>query len=1131
MSNSAEQLAALATKRQIEASDPDVSVWVSASAGSGKTKVLIDRFVRLLLAGNGPQHILCLTYTRAAAAEMAERVMRLLGDWTICGEEELVQALGALTGDTDEAAIDRLIPRARRLFAAALDCPGGLRIKTFHAFAQEVLARFPIEAGIAPHFKLLEEGDAAAMRDASLEQVLANMPQDEMLHQAWRTLVGAFDSEAITDLLRHALHERGKLDAAMRRYGNIDGLQQALRGQLRLPPEQTADDVLREACGGETAPLALLKRVIGLYRENGGKTALDMAARLEEWFGLPPQERAANFEVYCSFFFTDKGEIRKKLLPGKLAENHGDIQEALVIEAERIHVARQRLQSLRRIELTGAILTLGGALLAEYRRRKDRAAALDFDDVIDKTAALLHAPGKAEWVLWKLDGGIDHIMIDEAQDTSPAQWAIIKALTEEFFAGKGAKDKKRTLFVVGDEKQSIYSFQHADPAMFQAMRYYFSQRAALREIALNVSFRSAPAILRAVDRVFSGQAAAGVSAEAVQHFAERQEASGHVELWPVLAAAKSGDDDEAWTPRTAYEFAEDSHVELAGRIAARIGEWKAQGVPPGDILILVRRRNELVWALVRALKERAIPVSGLDRMKLLEQIGVRDLLAVMQFALAPEDDLNLACVLRGPLTGMDEATLESLCHGREGSLWQALRAAAPENPKIQSYAAWLAECLGLADWITPYAFLARILQMPCPAALSGHMALAARLGADVLDPIDELLNRAQDFSHEHAPSLQNFLQRMRRDESEIKRELGRGAGEVRIMTVHAAKGLEAPIVILPDSCAPPRTLDAAKLQWDAETKLPYYIGGAQAERDDHAEELLARAHGAAMAEYRRLLYVALTRARDRLYIFGHRGKKASPGGNWHELIRGALAPDAAETPDAPLVVMDDPNAAAEEDRQKIAAKIEAPPLPEWLRRAAPAESLPRHLSPSRLGADDSAAASPARGAQGGAFARGRILHRLLQYLPAMPEAARESAAERFLDRQCGIIDPADRAAHLAEVMRIIGDPAYAPLFAEGSYAEVPIAGMIDDATVSGQIDRLALAGDEIWIVDYKTNRPPPADESGIPMPYRRQMAAYRTLVQQIYPGKKTRCFLLWTYQARIMEVPEDAMAQLDLEAA
>ncbi len=1125
-----------ATRTQSIAADPRLSAWVSASAGSGKTKVLIDRFVRLLLAGTLPQKILCLTYTQAAAAEMIARVTERLSRWAVCPEETLDAELVALTHVRQAAQLAPFRARARALFAAVLDCPGGLRIKTFHAFAQEILARFPLEAGVAPHFTVLEESAALALREAALADLLANGPA--AAQAAWAALVGALTVDKVQELLRQALHDAPKLTALCAQYPTVEALHDALYRHALLDPAQTSEQLLAAFCATPRLPHDMLTQYAAL-KQAGGKP--DVAAALQGWLALPVAARVACFSDYQTIFLTDKLTPRAKLLLKAEQDAQPELAVALGQEAAAIQTVRETCNRLQRAATTAQLLTLARAQQESYAARKAQAAALDFDDVIAQTAMLLARAGVAPWVLWKLDGGLDHIMIDEAQDTSPLQWRIIKALTAEFFAGQGAARAGRTLFVVGDEKQSIYSFQHADPSQFHAMRAFFAaQIKAARQrfvaLQLDVSFRSAPRVLQQVDAVFAPPGAqAGVSAVPVRHSASRTQTPGWVSFWPLQTPSDRAV-GTVWQVPDDYSFMRTPVAALAEQLAQQIADWLAAQRPvavregggetvrplrPGDIMVLVRRRNALVPALIRALKARQVPVSGVDRLLLRDALCVKDLLALIQFALLPEDDLNLACVLRGPFIGLDETALEEACVARPESLWQQLQ----QRPEHAASVHWLRAVLARADYGSSYDFLSLLLQQPCPAGVSGKQVMLARLGHDILDPLDALLNQAQRFGLQQPDSLQHFLQCMLRDEAEIKRALEQQAGEVRIMTVHAAKGLQAPLVLLPDTTGAPRAQELSMLQWDAETGLPYYCGGAAETRDMLAEQLLQTARTAQLQEYRRLLYVALTRAESELHIHGYHGAKLPQAfdESWYECIRrGCAVPDdATAAPGQPLREWRDAGLAA---KPAATARVATPvPLPDWATRPAMPENVVRPLNPSQLGADE-VAASPSSAAGQQSFRRGRLMHQLLQYLPDLPAAQQDAIARQFLAAQGA--EAAEVELLAEEALRLLRHPAYAALFAPGSRAEVPLMGWVTQpdgtaAMVSGQLDRLVVTATEVLVLDYKTNRPPPTAGAPVPLAYRRQMAAYRAILRQIYPRHQVRCFLLWTYNASLQEVPDE----------
>ena len=521
----------------------------------------------------------------------------------------------------------------------------------------------------------------------------------------------------------------------------------------------------------------------------------------------------------------------------------------------------------------------------------------------------------------------------------------------------------------------------------------------LEKIPMHTSFRSAPAILRAVDAVFAQDAArAGVSPDPIRHtpFKNRDGSDkiGRVELWPLLKPAPDEvKSDGEWDMPTGYEEEHDPQAELAQQIAVKIKNWIARHetlpgtdrpIGPGDIMILLRRRGRFADLMVRALKTHKVPVTGVDRMRLVSQLPVMDLLAMLRFVLLPEDDLNLATLLRSPLLGLSEEQLMELAIERTGSLWHSVKSSAAFTVAHDYLAAKLNE----ADFSTPFAFLSQILNAPCPAnGTSGRKALWARLGDEALDPIEELLNEAQSFDRGHSPSLQNFLHWLTLSDTEIKRELDRGGGQVRIMTVHASKGLEAPIVFLPDSVAVPRAADIPKFQWSGDS-VPLFL--TRQPKFGAAQRLWQEARDKQMEEYRRLFYVALTRAANRLYICGWQGGKneGDLSGSWYGLAATGLRPlhqeflSAGDDGITPEIMFGDASGA-----KAIVQPVRQPappqkPLPGWALRPV-ADTFKGHDY-----ARKESAAAPAVATPDAAFARGRIIHRLLQSLPSIAPANR-----------------------------------------------------------------------------------------------------------------------------------------------
>lgn len=1123
---------------QLAAADPRASVWVNASAGSGKTTVLTRRVTRLLLDGVKPERLLCLTFTRAGAAEMTNRITALFSKWVSCSDDELGDELGRFQGRAPDK--DQLT-EARRLFARVLACPGGLRIRTIHSFCQEILSRFPVEAGLPPHFSLIEGQELDALKTETINELLreaARAPESQL---------AADLAKLVTEIGEAKFEET--LQNAVKAYAGLsepaDVLIDRLRGQLNLAPGDTVDALKAEAMRAipEQDMRELAKRLC-----DEGRSFEKFGKRIATALALPADNRFTAFNDYNDVFLTGELTPRKPLISADTRKTRPDLVAVVETEADRLRLTLERIESLEAVNLTAAMVRFGQTFAARFSARKAARAALDYDDLIRETEKLLTQPNVNAWVLYKLDRGIDHVLVDEAQDTSRAQWNIVRALTSEFFdRTPEEEDRPRTLFVVGDEKQSIFSFQNADPQGFITMRDYFADKLAqsgreLVEIGQHTSFRSARAVLQAVDAVFANPAArAGVSRDPVRHEtppSRTEELLGRVELWPLIENDKQTDED-GWIVPVTCEDSRDPQAELAARIASRIRGWldarfvlpgKKDPVRPGDIMILLRRRGRFADLMVRALKSLAVPVTGIDRMRLIRELPVLDLLSVVRFVLLPEDDLNLAALLRSPLVGLDEDELMHLAMRRDGvSLWQRLTDRADSDARLGKVRAWLAERLGEADFSTPFAFVSRLLALPCPAdAACGRRALWKRLGVEALDPIEELVNAAQDFGHSHAPSLQNFLRWLTDGDSEIKREFDNGKkpgedeGLVRIMTVHASKGLEAPIVFLPDTASVPQTSSQPKFQ-SMRDGTPVFI----ARKPAISAPLIAvhqDAYRKQMEEYRRLFYVALTRAANRLYICGW--SAAKNGGNatqsWYQLALAGLKPlhqdhaptEASDDQPAICIFADHPISPLPPAAPAAGSKSALPPLPDWARQtAAHTNRAPRPTPPSAGLEDNTAAATP-----DAAFARGRIIHRLLQSLPDIAAARRADAIDRFLAHPRHKLDAAQRADIAGEVTQLLNDATFAALFGPDSRAEVALTGKLNGIESFRQVDRLCLRGGEVWVVDYKTNRPPPADVGGVPAAYRAQVGEYRTLLRGIYPDKTVRCFLLWTYAPRLMEL-------------
>ncbi len=1014
---------------------------------------------------------------------------------------------------------------------------------------------------MAPGFEVLDEAEAQTLlRHAQDEQMeaLARRDAPPALVEALASVAGKISIAEYADLMMKLLGERAWLLA---RIGDEVGLRRVrvrLAKEMGCSADDTADGLMNNACL-EAAFDSVGLRAAAQALAKGGKQDVQRAAVLAEWLA-ETGKRPALLPTYAKAFFTAKGEVLARLATKAAVKAMPGIEDVLRREAERLAQVLDRVNGAALVERTLALLRLGLDIAGRYSRAKRRRAALDYDDLIVATRRLLESAASAAWVLYKLDGGIDHILVDEAQDTNPDQWEVIRRLTEEFFVGEGAVERGRTVFAVGDTKQSIFGFQRADPRKLKEMREWFAEqsRIALKEfvpVDLNVSFRSTPAVLDAVDWVFGEvEAARGViePGHSVEHLPSRKDEPGRVELWPLIGAPEAEIDPtnlEGQQGALALPHERLAHliaVHAKGLIGREQRARKGELLHAGHFMVLVRRRNEFVNALVRALKREAIEVAGVDRLNLGEELAIQDLLASARFVLLPQDDLNLACLLKSPLIGLSEEQLFTLAWKRTGHLWRALRQRAGEAPFAAAHArlsAWLKR----ADYVTPFDFFAEAL-----GPEGGRVALLERLGREAADPIDELLARALQYQRAEGSSLQGFLRWFEAGGGEIKRDLDQNRRrEVRILTVHASKGLQAPIVYLPDTTRVPR--DAERLLSGADGEARLWLPRSD-DANEAARAWRAQARERALEEQNRLLYVAMTRAEDRLYVGGWIGARKPDRGCWYERIEAGLRASSEAGTSQPrghavprafdfTTLPGDEGWAGDGYELTNAGRIELPDQAElplevaaklepWVSQPAPEEpDPPAPLAPSQPLPDEAVASprafSPLSSEDSQRWQRGRLLHELLRHLPALPAAARAPAAERFLTRQAPGLTAEEISRWTEEVLAVTDAPGHAALFAEGSRAEVPLIGTVKTPrgtfTVSGQIDRLAVSEREVLIVDYKTNRPPPASAAGVALAYRRQLALYRTLLAAIYPGRTVRAFLLWTAVPLLMEIDAETL--------
>ena len=1092
-----------ATRAQIDAARPDASTWLTANAGSGKTRVLTDRVARLLLDKVEPQQILCLTYTKAAASEMQNRLFKRLGEWAMLDDEDLRQSLADL-GITDALAPDRL-RAARTLFARAIETPGGLKIQTIHSFCASLLRRFPLEAGVNPQFSEVEDRAADLLRaeivDSMAEGVDAHLIADIARH---------YTGEDFSELTRSIVGQRDAFAAPL-----------ALPDILALfdqPPGLTWDGIEGAVFGGNEHDL-ITQMIPHLLAKGGNDLKAGQTLGALSHFDMsavPALENVFLTGAGAKAPFTAKiGSFPTKPTQGVIAHLMPEL-DALM---QRVEDAREARLALMAAEKTATLHRFAQAFLKRYEIQKQLRGWLDFDDLILKARALLTDKAVAAWVLYRIDGGIDHVLVDEAQDTSPRQWDVIERLTDEFYSGAGARTEvKRTLFVVGDKKQSIYSFQGADPREFDRKSTVFERTITnagqvFQHRSLDYSFRSSSALLRIVDTALDPRVQPAFDKETL-HKPFKQDLPGRVDLWPVVEKS-APDEDRVWTDPVDRRSAQHHTVILAEQIAARIkeltdgdhyipadggtkGTFVKRRIQPGDFLILVQRRSALFSEIIRACKAADLPIAGADRLKVGAELAVKDLAALLSFLATPDDDLALATALKSPLFGWSEQHLFDLAHRRKGDrVWQSLRNRIEDYPET---IAGLRDLRAQVDFLRPYDLIERILTRH-----NGRAKLLGRLGPEAEDGINAMLTQALAYERNNVPSLTGFLEWMQTDDLEIKRQIDASSNQIRVMTVHGAKGLEAPIVILPDTGKRDITIKDEIIKMDG---VPVWKASAN-EMPGAIKNSVDDMKVLQFEERLRLFYVAMTRA-EKWLIVAAAGDLSKDGSAWYQITQAAMNHVNGVAVGAEGVIRfeegdwDGLPVAGQPDMSASLPLLESV----FLQPVAASIEPSKTLSPSDLGGakalpDDEGAD------QNAAMAYGSLVHLLLEH-----------AKSQMLAHIDGI-DPQILARAQSETRAVLNAPELSHIFAPETLAEVAVTGTIAGRRIHGTIDRLLISENTILAIDFKTNRAVPGCPEACPEGVLRQMGAYARVLAQIYPQHNIQTAILWTVTQDLMVLPHN----------
>ena len=1142
-----------ATERQVQASRPACSTWLAANAGSGKTRVLTNRVARLLFRGTRPEQILCITYTKAAAAEMQNRLFHTLGEWAMLPDSRLRQKLDAL-GETELTS--QQLRHARTLFACAIETPGGLQIQTIHAFCARLLRRFPLEAGVSPQFVEMDDHDVNRLIQQII-QPIAEGKQAPLLDGLAAQLGGA---DSLSNVVLQVVNNRGAFPQHPLPWPR-------LLESFSLPPTITEQVLIEQVF--RPGDLELLAQLRTRLEKSSGKRDQGAAKKLVSLAVDNPT--VSDMALLEGVLLT--GPAAKKphaakigAFPGKaLRQAIAPLMPALEALMMRVEQARPQRLGLAAAQRSMALHNFAAAFLPLYAHEKQRRGWLDFDDLIQKCRFLLQDSSVADWVLFRLDRGVDHVLVDEAQDTSPAQWDVINKLTQEFSSGKGARDLQRTIFVVGDKKQSIYSFQGADPTAFDTMADEFGRRLEganlhLQRLHLEYSFRSAPVILQLVDAVFKGEEAekAGFTPQE-HHKAFKDALPGRVDQWPLVSRTE-GAEQPPWNDATEVIHPHPPAKVLAEQVATFVhglihsgetipvttgdGIIQQRAVRPEDVLILVQRRSELFTEIIAACKARKLLIAGKDRLKVAAELAVKDVMALLRFLATPADDLSLAEALKSPIFGWTEQQLFSLAHHRPPgcSLGQTLWNQATRHPDTVEV---LEDLRSKTDYLRPYELLERILTRH-----GARQRLTGRLGLEAEDGIDALLGQALAYETTEIPSLTGFVAWTTTDALEVKRQLSEAGNMVRVMTVHGAKGLEAPIVILPDTIFTKRNPGADQLLRTTDGQLLWNT--RITERPDHLHEAVAAQQQKEQEERMRLLYVAMTRAQSWLIVAGAgavKEDKEDGAKNWYDHVQegiqrvadavsaGAVQGIAVQHvqrekgrgesyyPDEEILRLSCGDWSALEQQQDAQpTEQQSPGLPKDLlhpHQHQPPVAVPEVINPSRLDGDKTLPGEAGL-RQGLAMARGTAIHRLLETLPAIPPAFRNDVAAQLL-HQCLHEDhsfsESERDGMIQEAVEVLKSPALADVFAEDALTEVGFSVTVDGQPMQGVMDRVLVRPDKVLVIDFKTNAIVPTTPEDCPEGILRQMGAYRQALTILYPDRPAEAAVLWTRTATMMPLP------------
>ncbi len=1046
---------------QLKASNPLLSSWVSASAGTGKTKILTDRVLRLLLQAVPFNKILCLTFTNAAANEMQERIIANFEKWAHFSPQDLCSTLENTLGR--KATKDELTI-ASSLFDSYLKTQDQINIYTIHSFCQKILKKFPLEAGISPHFKIIDEFKVKQIiRD--IKKQLFNLPE---LEPITRFFAENFHELTIDDIFNKIISAKTKI---LKKEPNLSS---------------TYSDLVTQ---GINHIQKLSNHDPNIYVDTINIENPEVKNIIAKLIGNDLQNTDLK-----SIFLTLSGAKKKRIVVKKIAKPDSDLYRELENIQDKIYQLDQAKKAEYLFSYSKLLAIISEKIASEFEAYKRKNSFLDYDDLIIHTENLLTNSHAKEWVLYKLDGGVEHLLVDEAQDTSKNQWRIIEALIEEFYAGESNNYyKNRTIFVVGDEKQSIFSFQGADISTFSYMNKFLNEklkngRKPFETIDLNVSYRSTREILTCVNDVFHKIAKNNLedfSAKLQEMTPHRLSHSGVVELWPLCVDEDSSDSEEFW-PLVYQNNLGNGKIILAEKIANYVKEQINSGrilpstnakISAEDFMILFRTRDDFTDEVIKALKKAEIDITGLDRIPLAEDLGVADLLAIANFVLNPENDLNLAALLKSPILRLPEQELyilAILAKKNRISLWKYLNLEKQYSlikTKLQEFLS-LYEILPLVDF---FLYITDVLNY-----------------RDVItendEVIDEFLKLSKNYFLEYNSSLQNFIYWFQTHPITVKRDTDT-KNKLRIMTAHASKGLQSPIVILCDTTKLPNSIE--RFIWDENDQL--LSAKSSSYIPEFYETLKIKEQQKAYQEYLRLLYVGMTRAEDHLIICGYQGKNKIPENCWYKLINhsmqeiGSLDINGNLIYGTPYLHVVSQNSLHNKKHTKIIENKIPRPIKSW--------------KPETRSSDYKS--SPV------ALEYGLIFHKILE------DAVGSKNLDNF-DKHPLIKTLSNNLQKRIKtsLKKLVSNVQFKELLKHEIKTELSFGYKTGSEIKIGRVDLAVISKDQVVIIDYKSGN----NYDSIPEAYIKQLKFYKEAFMEIYPDKNINCKILWLENGLIQDI-------------